>query len=91
MGAAGRGGNGVGGLDLIDLSAIDANSRTANRDDAFRFIGTGGFTGRAGELRVVYTSGTEATIMGDVNGDGFSDMEVLLAGTTSISGSSFIL
>ncbi|RVU21817.1 calcium-binding protein [Methylobacterium oryzihabitans] len=38
--------------DRIDLHRIDADSSTA-ADDAFRFLGTAAFTGRAGELRIV--------------------------------------
>lgn len=37
--------------DRIDLSQIDANSALAG-NNAFRFIGTGAFSGQAGELRL---------------------------------------
>lgn len=85
------GGNGTGGVDLFDFSAIDANTRSAGRNDAFNFIGTGGFTGRAGELRVVYTSATEAIIMGDVNGDGVADFNLNVTYTGTIDTTDFIL
>jgi len=41
--------------DRIDLSGIDADGNSSNGDTAFTF-GTGGFTGHAGEVRVL-TSG----------------------------------
>ncbi|RVU15196.1 calcium-binding protein [Methylobacterium oryzihabitans] len=45
-------GSGTAQRDRIDLRRIDADTSTAF-DDAFRLIGAGAFTGRAGELRVV--------------------------------------
>ena len=54
--------------DKIDLSAIDANSGGAG-DQAFSFIGTGLYTGVAGQLRYAAVGGV-TTIAGDVDGDG---------------------
>ncbi len=53
--------------DRIDLSGIDADGNSANGDTAFSF-GTGGFTGHAGELRVV-ASGAIQVVYADVDGD----------------------
>jgi Ca2+-binding RTX toxin-like protein len=63
--------------DIIDLSRIDANSGTAE-NDAFSFIGTGAFTGTAGELRVENTVGPIWTISADVDGNGAADFEFIL-------------
>lgn len=57
--------------DKIDLSAMDAIFGNAG-DDAFRFIGSAGFTRKAGELRAVSNWGTW-TVSGDTNGDGVAD------------------
>lgn len=54
------------GQDRISLSAIDANTALAG-DQAFSFIGTAGFSGVAGQLRVT-AYGNTCLIDGDVNG-----------------------
>jgi serralysin len=65
----------VSGTDKIDLGAIDANNATAG-DDAFTFIGTGAFTGQAGQLR--YDAlGAQVHIYGDVDGDGRADLHIV--------------
>ena len=73
-------------IDHIDLSAIDANSRTT-RDDAFNFIGTGAFSGKAGELR--YDGAGH--LLGDVNGDGIADFSLALTVTGTLDGTDFVL
>jgi 2',3'-cyclic-nucleotide 2'-phosphodiesterase (5'-nucleotidase family) len=60
--------------DVIDLSAIDANSILAG-DQAFTFRGAAQFTGTAGELR--YAGGA---LMGDVDGDRVGDFAIILSG-----------
>jgi Ca2+-binding RTX toxin-like protein len=76
--------------DRIDLSAIDATSGTS-RNDAFTFIGTGGFTGHAGELRVSGAA-TQQTISGDINGDGVADFVLTVATKTGwLTAADFIL
>jgi hypothetical protein len=60
--------------DKVDLSAIDANSTLAG-NQAFSFIGAGGFHGVAGELRINVSS-IAWFIAGDVNGDGFVDLNI---------------
>jgi Ca2+-binding RTX toxin-like protein len=73
-------------VDLIDLSAIDANTRTT-RDDAFTFLGTAAFTGHAGELR--YDGAGH--LLGDVNGDGIADFSLGVALTGTLDASDFLL
>ena len=71
------------GLDKIDLSVIDANSRT-NGNQTFTWIGGGAFSGstgmtnaqqalHAGELHLI-----GGVLSGDVNGDGVADFSILI-------------
>jgi Ca2+-binding RTX toxin-like protein len=76
------------GLDLIDLSAVDANSATGG-NDAFSFIGAAAFTMVAGQLRAV--SGSATLIAADVNGDGIADVEIALTGSYTLTASDFLL
>ena len=78
-------------VDRIDLSAIDAVSRTTTRDDAFSFIGTNAFTRHAGELRIDVTGDHTANIMGDTNGDGIADFVLEVHYTGSLDASDFLL
>ncbi|MGY2047801.1 Ig-like domain-containing protein [Methylobacterium sp. JK268] len=75
--------------DRIDLRAIDANSLVAG-DQAFRWFGTGGFDGRAGELHYARVTGGNLLVSGDVNGDRVADFQFLVNGT-SLSASDFRL
>ncbi len=77
--------------DRIDLHRIDANTATAS-DDAFSFIGSGEFTGTAGELRTAIgfvevvdpdpffpDPSFQANIWlveGDVDGDAAADFQI---------------
>lgn len=65
--------------DIIDLSAIDANTLLAN-DQAFTYIGSQAFSGKAGQLQ--FSGGILA---GDINGDGVGDFRLALDGITSLS------
>ena len=69
--------------DIIDLSKMDADLTTPGINDAFTFIGTNGFTGHAGELRVeeVNTAAHFWEVSGDTNGDGIADFQVLVVVT----------
>lgn len=79
----------VSGTDDINLSAIDANTRTA-ANDGFRFIGTAGFHKVAGELN--YTvSGGSAFVSGDTNGDGVADFTIELTNVTKLVANDFML
>jgi len=60
------------GWDVIDLSAIDANTNVED-DQAFTFIGDAAFTA-AGQLRAVFDQDSGLwNVSGDVNGDGVAD------------------
>ncbi|HEY0326740.1 MAG TPA: M10 family metallopeptidase C-terminal domain-containing protein, partial [Allosphingosinicella sp.] len=72
------------GIDRIDLSLIDANSGTAAHD-SFLFIGSVGFTNRAGELRVVQ-NGSTLDLYADLNGDSVADMHVRVVGNGLVVG-----
>ncbi|MFS0738103.1 choice-of-anchor I family protein [Sphingomonas sp. 1P06PA] len=76
--------------DRIDLSALDAIA--GGGDDAFGFVGTAGFSGIAGELRV-QASGTNQFVFGDVDGDTVADfmLVVVTAGNLPLAAGDFIL
>jgi Ca2+-binding RTX toxin-like protein len=63
----------VSGTDEIELSAIDADTTTAG-DQAFTFVGSGAFTGTAGQLRVAAAGSGAWEVQGDVDGDGIADL-----------------
>lgn len=71
--------------DLINLSAIDANTRSAG-NQAFSFIGAAAFSNTAGELR--FSGGL---LSGDVNGDRVADFQVAVSDVTRMYASDFIL
>jgi len=75
--------------DRINLAQIDAIAGTAN-NDRFTFIGTGAFTGHAGELHVS-AAGANTLVSGDVTGDGHADFEILLSGSHVLHGTDFVL
>jgi hypothetical protein len=70
------------GADRIDLSLIDADTSSAG-DQAFRVIGSNGFSGSAGELRVLANSDPSIegafVIEGDVDGDGVGDFLIAVS------------
>ena len=74
--------------DRIDLSAIDAVAGGA--DDVFAFLGTGAFTGVAGQMRYEY-SGTRTMVYGDLDGNGVADFAVALTGNIPLVSSDFYL
>ena len=73
--------------DKIDLKGIDANSKVTG-DQAFSYIGTKSFSGKAGEIH--YLNGV---LSGDINGDKVADFEIAitLVGSTSLVVGDFIL
>jgi serralysin len=77
--------NFASGVDRMDLRAIDANSNAVG-DQAFLFIGSSAFHGKAGELN--FRSGI---VSGDVNGDGLADFQVKVMNLSALSGSDFLL
>ena len=72
------------GIDTIDLSHIDANTKTPGTNDAFHFIGTNvTFEGQPGgpqpgALRAFWTAISQI-IEGDVNGDAKADFSIELS------------
>lgn len=77
--------------DIIDLSAIDANSKNAlGTEDAFSFIGTAAFTKVAGELRYEVVGG-ESIVSADITGDGKADMVIRLSGVATLGADDFVL
>ena len=79
----------LGSGDLIDLSAIDANS-VLGGDQAFTFIGGAAFSNTAGELRTAVVSGN-TLIYGDTNGDGTADFAITVTGTPALTVDYFTL
>ena len=77
------------GQDRIGLDLIDANSTIAG-NQAFAFIGSGAFTGTAGELRYQHIGG-KTFIQGDTNGDGVADFWIGVTGSHSFVASDFVL
>ncbi len=71
--------------DKIDLSAIDANSKTKG-DQAFSFVGSANFTKLAGELHFV-----NGILEGDTNGDAKADFSIQLTGITALTAADFVL
>ncbi len=63
--------------DLVDLSAIDANTTLAG-NQAFVFIDDNAFTGQAGQLRSEDLGGGNWVVQADIDGDGVSDFDLLI-------------
>lgn len=75
--------------DHIDLRAIDANTAiTANQ--AFTFIGSTQFHGKAGELRIAKLA-SDTYVYGDTNGDKKSDFTVHLDDAINLTKLDFFL
>ena len=80
------------GADVIDLSAIDADTSSAGIDDAFTLIGSAGFSGAAGELRAwLNTAGTSTIVQGDVDGNGAADFRIIVSGNFAFGAGDFVL
>lgn len=75
--------------DKINLSAIDANLAVSG-DQRFAFIGSNAFSKVAGELRAV-VSNSNTTLMGDTNGDGVADFQLVVVGGGTMQAADFIL
>lgn len=74
--------------DRINLWAIDAAA--AGGDQAFSFIGTGAYTGVAGQLHYA-VSGSTTIVAGDVDGDRASDFYIVLNGVIAMTAGDFVL
>ncbi len=75
--------------DWIDLSKIDANSKT-NFNDAFTFNDMHQFTHRTREL-IIYTDTRNTYVDGDVNGDGIGDFHLTLSDIYMLTPEGFVL
>jgi Ca2+-binding RTX toxin-like protein len=75
--------------DRIDLSGIDAVAGGGG-NEAFTFIGTGAFTGVAGQLNIA-ASGDHWVVQGDVNGDGAGDFAIQVTIATQLVAGDFLL
>ncbi|MGK9236561.1 M10 family metallopeptidase C-terminal domain-containing protein [Inquilinus limosus] len=75
--------------DRIDLGALDADT-TRSGNQAFGFVGAGGFSGKAGELRYEHRDGN-TVVQGDTNGDGQADLEIVLTGMVDLKAEDFVL
>nr|WP_321982751.1 Calx-beta domain-containing protein [uncultured Cohaesibacter sp.] len=74
------------GEDVINLSAIDANSKQSG-DQAFQFNGL-----HADYNSVWYdNTGSDVTIYGDINGDAVADFQIQLVNVNNVSASDFVL
>jgi Ca2+-binding RTX toxin-like protein len=71
--------------DKIDLRTIDANTNLAG-EQAFAFIGAGGFSGKAGQLKYY-----DGIVAGDVNGDGKPDFQIEIANGIGLVAEDFLL
>jgi hypothetical protein len=71
--------------DRIDFRLLDANAGVAG-DQAFAFIGSGAFTGTAGELR--FAAGL---LESDLDGNGVADFQIQLTGVASLAAGSLWL
>jgi len=74
--------------DIIDLSAIDANT-TLGGDQLFTIVSA--FTGAGGELVLVNLGGGNTRVVGDVTGDGLSDFGFVVNGDQPLIASDFAL
>jgi Ca2+-binding RTX toxin-like protein len=75
--------------DRIDLSLTDAINGGA--DNAFTFIGTGAFTGVAGQLRFQQFGNSFTLVSGDTNGDGLADFAIRIDGLVTLVAGDFVL
>ena len=75
--------------DRIDLRGIDAQTALIG-NQAFTWIGSGTFSGSAGELRMAVASGT-TRVQGDTDGDGQANFQLVLTGIKALIGADFLL
>ena len=75
--------------DKIDLSGIDANSKTPGHQ-AFVWIGAQGFHGQAGELRF-HDAGVHGYVESDTNGDRIAGFKILVLNAAALEKADFVL
>lgn len=81
------------GVDKIDLSAIDANTKAAG-DQAFKFIGEKSFGKKPGQLHIEFEGHGDTArtlISGDIHGNKKADFVIELFGHHDLSAADFIL
>jgi Ca2+-binding RTX toxin-like protein len=76
--------------DHIDLSDIDAKSKTTTVDDHFKFIGAKPFHHKAGELHYIKNAHF-LLVEGDINGDGRADFQIEVHGINKLAALDFNL
>ena len=77
--------------DLIDLSAIDANSTIVD-DQAFDFLGTDAFaSGTRGQLRFENRGDGNTWVQADLDGNTVADFEIMLVGSRTLTAGDFVL
>jgi Ca2+-binding RTX toxin-like protein len=76
--------------DKIDLRLVDAKTGKKVKDDAFTFIGTTSFSGKAGELRFDATK-KMTFVYGDVDGDKKADLAIDFVGKIALLKTDFLL
>jgi Ca2+-binding RTX toxin-like protein len=79
----------VPGQDLVDLSALDADTSVAG-DQAFTFIGDSAFTG-LGQLRLGLDAGGHTAVFGNTTGNLKPDFQISFDSDPVIAVSSFVL
>jgi Ca2+-binding RTX toxin-like protein len=77
------------GLDKIDLSAVDANSRVAGTQ-GFAFVGSTAFSGVAGQLRFDANPAGNTMVYGDVDGNSVADFTIVLDGYHNLTMTDFL-
>jgi Ca2+-binding RTX toxin-like protein len=75
--------------DIISLVQMDAKSGT-DKDDAFKFIGAGDFSGKQGELRYEF-SGQSTFIYGNLDSDSNPEFVIELSGRIKLVAGDFLL
>jgi Ca2+-binding RTX toxin-like protein len=75
--------------DKIALGLLDADLNAAG-DQAFTFLGAGGFTAHAGELNYILIPGV-LLVRGDVTGDGAADFSFGVLGVAALTATDFVL
>ncbi|MCJ8054194.1 M10 family metallopeptidase C-terminal domain-containing protein [Shinella curvata] len=75
--------------DIIDLSAIDANT-TKSGNQAFTFIKSDGFHGKAGELRYEKKA-SDTYVYGDTDGDGKTNFVLHFDDALTLTKADFLL
>ena len=77
--------------DKVDLSAIDADGNAANGNSAFHFSSApGGFSGQAGELKVVTIGGVQL-VGADTNGDRIIDFAINVVADHALTAADFVM